>query len=68
MASLPRLFRREPDSRKGIRERSAVVRSAEIAGPAFPRAVTGEEARAALKRSRARRATFTGGGAPEAPA
>jgi hypothetical protein len=48
--------RREPKSLKGIRERSAVVASAEIAGPAFPRPVTAEEARAALERSRARRA------------
>jgi hypothetical protein len=57
MGSLRQLLRRrEPKSLKGIRERSAVVRSAEIAGPAFPRPVTGEEARAALERSRARRA------------
>jgi hypothetical protein len=42
---------------KGIRARSAVVRSAELALPAFPRAITREEARAALERSRARRAT-----------
>jgi hypothetical protein len=41
---------------KGIRARSAVVRSAELALPAFPRAITREEARAALERSRARRA------------
>jgi hypothetical protein len=61
MAFLERLFRREPESRKGIRERSAVVRSAEIAGPAFPRPITGEEARAALERSRARRAAANGG-------
>ena len=65
MAFLERLFRREPESRKGIRERSAVVRSAEIAGPVFPRPVSGEEARAALKRSRARRAAGTGGPALE---
>jgi hypothetical protein len=61
MAFLERLFRREPESRKGIRERSAVVRSAEIAGPVFPRPITGEEARAALERSRARRAAANGG-------
>ena len=56
MASLPRLFRRAPDSRKGIRDRSAVVRSAELALPAFRAPVTREEAHAALARSRARRA------------
>jgi hypothetical protein len=57
MASLPRLFhRREPSDRKGIRERSAVVRSAELALPAFAAPVNREEARAALERSRARRA------------
>jgi hypothetical protein len=56
MGSIRRIFHREPESLKGIRERAAVVRSAEIAGPAFPRPVTGEEARAALERSRARRA------------
>jgi len=53
--SLPRLFRREPSTRKGIRERSAVVRSAELALPAFPAPVSRMQARAALKRSRARR-------------
>jgi hypothetical protein len=42
---------------KGIRARSAVVRSAELALPEMPRAITREEARAALQRSRARRAT-----------
>ena len=31
--SFPRLFRREPVSRKGIRERSAYARSAELADP-----------------------------------
>ena len=56
MAHLPRLFRREPDTRKGIRDRSAVVRSAELALPAFRAPVTREEALAALARSRARRA------------
>jgi hypothetical protein len=56
MASLPRPFRREPADRKGIRERSAVVRSAELALPDFPAPVTREAARAALARSRARRA------------
>jgi hypothetical protein len=60
MGSLRRIFRREPESLKGIRKRAAVVRSAEIAGPAFPRPVTGEEARAALERSRARRAAANG--------
>jgi hypothetical protein len=52
-----RLFRHKPNGLKGIRARSAVVRSAELALPAFPRAITREEARAALARSRARRAT-----------
>jgi hypothetical protein len=61
MGAIRRLLGREPESLKGIRERSAVVRSAEIAGPAFPRPVTGEEARAALKRSRARRAAAANG-------
>jgi len=60
MSALRRIFRREPESLKGIRDRSAVVRSAEIAGPAFPRPVSGEEARAALERSRARRAAANG--------
>jgi hypothetical protein len=60
MSALRRIFRREPESRKGIRERSAVVRSAEIAGPVFPRPISGEEARAALERSRARRAAANG--------
>ena len=55
MASLPRLFRREPDSLKGIRERSAVVKSAELAMPAFRAPISRDEAVAALKRSRARR-------------
>jgi hypothetical protein len=53
---LPRLFRREPSSRKGIRERSAVVRSAELALPAFRAPVSRDDAVAALARSRARRA------------
>jgi hypothetical protein len=58
MASLPRLFRRrEPSDRKGIRERSAVVRSAELALPAFAAPVSAEDARAALERSRAKRAS-----------
>jgi hypothetical protein len=52
--SFPRFFRREPSTRKGIRERSAVVRSAELALPALA-PVTRVEARAALKRSQARR-------------
>jgi hypothetical protein len=57
MAAIPRLFhRREPADRKGIRERSAVVRSAELALPAFAAPVSRDQARAALKRSRARRA------------
>ena len=60
MGSLRRLFHREPESLKGIRERSAVLRSAELASPAFPRPISGEEARAALERSRARRAAANG--------
>jgi hypothetical protein len=57
MASLPRIFRRsEPESLKGIRERSAVVRSAELSMPPFRKGLTGAEARAAMERSRARRA------------
>lgn len=61
MASLPRLFhRREPDSRKGIRERSAYVRSAELALPDFPAPISRDQARAALARSRARRAATNG--------
>jgi hypothetical protein len=52
-----RLFRTKPDGLKGIRARSAVVRSAELALPAFPRPISREEARAALRRSRARRAS-----------
>ena len=63
MGSLRHFFRRPPKSRKGIREQSAVVGSAEIAGPAFPRPVSGEEARAAWERSRARRAAANGGAA-----
>ena len=53
-----RLFRADKsDDLKGIRARSALVRSAEIGrGAAFPRVITREEARAALERSRARRA------------
>jgi hypothetical protein len=60
MTVLTRIFRREPKSRKGIRERSAYVGSAEIASPAFPRPISGAEARAALERSRARRAAANG--------
>jgi hypothetical protein len=52
---LPRLFQREPKSLKGIKERSAVIESAELAMPAL-KPVTGKQARAALERSRARRA------------
>jgi hypothetical protein len=52
-----RLFRAKPDELKGIRARSAVVRSAELALPDFPRPITREEARTALRRSRARRAS-----------
>ena len=53
--SLPRFFHREPGPRKGIRDRSAVVRSAELALPAFPAPVSRQAALAALERSRARR-------------
>jgi hypothetical protein len=53
--SIPRLFRREPSTLKGIRERSAVVRSAELALPALA-PVSREAAHAALRRSKARRA------------
>jgi|GEM_PF-4373265 hypothetical protein len=53
--SLPRIFRREPKSLKGIKERSGGARGAELALPAL-KPVTGEQARAALARSRARRA------------
>jgi hypothetical protein len=54
--SLPRIFRRESSTLKGIRERSAVVRSAELALPALP-PVSREAAHAALRRSQARRST-----------
>ena len=53
--SLP-FFRREPKSLKGIRERSTLLRSAELALPVSVSPITGEQARAALERSRARRA------------
>jgi hypothetical protein len=53
---LPRLFNREPKSLKGIKERSAVIESAELSMPVFKAPITGEQARAALARSRARRA------------
>jgi hypothetical protein len=53
--SFPRLFHREPTTLKGIRDRSAVVRSAELALPAFPAPVSRAAAHAALERSRARR-------------
>jgi hypothetical protein len=52
---LPRIFRREPDSLKGVRERSTIIRSAELALPAFSAPVSREQARAALARSRAGR-------------
>jgi hypothetical protein len=48
-------IRRRPKSLKGIKEHSAVVESAELSLPAFRAPVTGEQARAALARSRARR-------------
>jgi hypothetical protein len=49
-----RLFPREPKSLKGIKERSAVIESAELALPRM-KPITGAQARAALERSRARR-------------
>jgi hypothetical protein len=55
MASL-RFLRRKPDGHKGIRARSALVRSAELVVAPFPAPITREQARAALARSRARRA------------
>jgi hypothetical protein len=54
--SFPRFIRREPTTRKGIRDHSAVARGAELALPALA-PVSREAARAALARSRARRAT-----------
>ena len=55
--SLPRLFNREPKSLKGIRERSAVARGAELCDARVPGAgVAREGGRGALARSRARRA------------
>ena len=59
--NLPRIFRRdEPSTLKGVRDRSAVVRSAELSLPTFPAPVTREKAVAALARSRARRAANGG--------
>jgi len=52
--SISDIFRREPKSLKGIKERSGVAQGAELALPAL-KPITGEQARAALKRSRARR-------------
>jgi hypothetical protein len=52
--SFPRFFRREPTTRKGIRERSAYSPSAELALPEL-RPISRDAARAALARSRARR-------------
>ena len=52
--SLHDFFRREPKSLKGIKERSGVAEGAERALPPL-KPVTGEQARAALQRSRARR-------------
>jgi hypothetical protein len=52
--SFPHLFRREPVSRKGIREHSAVARSAELALP-YLEPVSRGKARAALERSKAKR-------------
>jgi hypothetical protein len=63
MTFLARIWNREPKSLKGIRERSAVVRSAELGSIPFPPGYefTHEEVRAALERSRARRAAANGG-------
>ena len=52
--SFPRLFHREPTTRKGIRERAADSQSAELALPELP-PVSRDAARAALARLRARR-------------
>jgi len=52
--SFPHRFRHAPATFKGIRERSAVVRSAELALPALA-PVSRAAAQAALERSRARR-------------
>ncbi len=52
--SLADFFRREPKSLKGIKERSGGSPGAEGALPAL-KPITGEQARAALQRSRARR-------------
>ncbi len=52
--SLADFFRREPKSLKGIKERSGGSPGAELALPAL-KPITGEQARAALRRSRARR-------------
>jgi hypothetical protein len=52
--SLHDFFRREPKSLKGIKERSGVAEGAERAFPVL-KPVSGEQARAALRRSRARR-------------
>lgn len=57
--SLPQFFRREPKSLKGIKERSGVAQGAELSLPAL-KPITGEQARAALKRSQARRAARDG--------
>ncbi|MBE2318084.1 hypothetical protein DVA67_019035 [Solirubrobacter sp. CPCC 204708] len=52
--SLADFFRREPKSLKGIKDRSGGTPGAEGALPPL-KPITGEQARAALKRSRARR-------------
>ena len=57
--SIADFFRREPKSLKGIKERSGVAQGAERAMPAL-KPVSGEQARAALARSRARRAAANG--------
>ena len=53
--NLSHLFDLQPKSLKGIKERSAYASSHELALPPFKVPITGEQAREALKRSRARR-------------
>jgi hypothetical protein len=57
--SLHDFFRREPKSLKGIKDRSGVAEGAERALPAL-KPISGEQARAALARSKARRAAGNG--------
>jgi hypothetical protein len=57
--SLSNLLRREPKTLKGIKERSGGTPGHELALPAL-KPVSGEQARAALARSRARREAANG--------